>query len=183
MFLYRPWLLTNLLLRSWISSIYHISGLQEKILTKVEQIRFLEFMLVLHVNLMLIGHMTVRWSYVMLLSIFIKTNKMYNYGVGLLLDYWILFSVYDFLILDVPLRGWPLLRGCFVHQLFIWDLGSWPLYRGGLYSGVAGFHCIPLIFSVRNWGLRPLTSCIRTFRTLRTPWLWVSLTYMKQSKV
>ncbi len=33
--------------------------------------------------------------------------------------------------------GWPLLRGCFVHKLFIWDLGSWPLYRGGLYSGVA----------------------------------------------
>ncbi len=21
--------------------------------------------------------------------------------------------------------------------LFIWDLGAWPLYRGGLYSGVA----------------------------------------------
>ncbi len=30
---------------------------------------------------------------------------------------------------------WPLLRG--VHKLFVWDLGSWPLYRGGLYSGVA----------------------------------------------
>ncbi len=29
------------------------------------------------------------------------------------------------------------MRGCFVHKLFIWDLGSWPLYRGGLYSGVA----------------------------------------------
>ncbi len=26
---------------------------------------------------------------------------------------------------------------CFVHTLFIWDLGAWPLYRGGLYSGVA----------------------------------------------
>ncbi len=22
---------------------------------------------------------------------------------------------------------------CFVHKLFIWDLDSWPLYRGGLY--------------------------------------------------
>ncbi len=33
--------------------------------------------------------------------------------------------------------AWPLLRGCFVHKLFIWDLDSWPLYRGGLYSGVA----------------------------------------------
>ncbi len=33
-------------------------------------------------------------------------------------------------------RGTTLLRGCFVHQLFIWDLGAWPLYRGGLYSGV-----------------------------------------------
>ncbi len=31
----------------------------------------------------------------------------------------------------------PLLRGCFVHKLFIWDLYSWPLYRGDLYSGVA----------------------------------------------
>ncbi len=30
-----------------------------------------------------------------------------------------------------------MLRGCFVHKLFIWDLGSWPLYRGDLYSGVA----------------------------------------------
>ncbi len=29
------------------------------------------------------------------------------------------------------------MRGCFVHKVFIWDLGSWPLYRGGLYSGVA----------------------------------------------
>ncbi len=29
------------------------------------------------------------------------------------------------------------MRGCFVHKLFIWDLGAWPLYRGGLYSGVA----------------------------------------------
>ena len=26
-------------------------------------------------------------------------------------------------------RGWPLLKGCFVQ--------TWPLYRGGLYSGVA----------------------------------------------
>ncbi len=26
---------------------------------------------------------------------------------------------------------------CFVHKLFIWDLDSWLLYRGGLYSGVA----------------------------------------------
>ncbi len=34
-------------------------------------------------------------------------------------------------------RGVPLFRGSFVHKLFIWDLGSWPLYRGGLYSGVA----------------------------------------------
>ncbi len=37
---------------------------------------------------------------------------------------------------------WPL-YSCFVHKLFIWDLDSWPLYRGGLYSGVAineGFH-------------------------------------------
>ena len=34
-------------------------------------------------------------------------------------------------------KFWPLLRGCFVHKLFIWDLSSWPLYRGGLYSGVA----------------------------------------------
>ncbi len=25
-----------------------------------------------------------------------------------------------------------LLRGCFVHQLFIWDLGAWPLYLHGL---------------------------------------------------
>ena len=26
-------------------------------------------------------------------------------------------------------RGaWPLLRGCFVHKLFIGDLGVWPLY-------------------------------------------------------
>ncbi len=33
--------------------------------------------------------------------------------------------------------GVDLLRGCFVHKLFIWDLGSWLLYRGGLYSGVA----------------------------------------------
>ncbi len=24
-----------------------------------------------------------------------------------------------------------------MHKLFIWDLGSWPLYRGGFYSGVA----------------------------------------------
>ncbi len=23
-----------------------------------------------------------------------------------------------------------------LNKLFIWDLGSWPLYRGGLYSGV-----------------------------------------------
>ncbi len=38
------------------------------------------------------------------------------------------------------------MRGCFVHKLFIWDLGSWSLYRGGLYSGVAirGFHCTHL---------------------------------------
>ena len=35
------------------------------------------------------------------------------------------------------IQGWPLLRGCFVHKVFIWDLGSWPLYKGGLYSGVA----------------------------------------------
>ncbi len=35
------------------------------------------------------------------------------------------------------LAGWPLLRGSFVHKLIIWDLGSWSLYRGGLYSGVA----------------------------------------------
>ncbi len=25
-------------------------------------------------------------------------------------------------------RGWPLLRGCFVHKQFIWDLGAWLLY-------------------------------------------------------
>ncbi len=25
-------------------------------------------------------------------------------------------------------QRWPLLRGCFVHKLFIWDLGAWPLY-------------------------------------------------------
>ena len=29
------------------------------------------------------------------------------------------------------------MRGCFVLKLFIWDLCSWPFYRGGLYSGVA----------------------------------------------
>ncbi len=29
-------------------------------------------------------------------------------------------------------QGWPLLRGCFAHKLFIWVPG-----RGGLYSGVA----------------------------------------------
>ncbi len=26
------------------------------------------------------------------------------------------------------LQRWPLLRGCFVHKQFIWDLGAWPLY-------------------------------------------------------
>ncbi len=26
------------------------------------------------------------------------------------------------------IQKWPLLRGCFVHKLFIWDLGTWPLY-------------------------------------------------------
>ncbi len=41
---------------------------------------------------------------------------------------------------------WPLylFRSYFVHKLLSWDLDSWPLYRGGLYSGVAvkieGFH-------------------------------------------
>ncbi len=34
-------------------------------------------------------------------------------------------------------KGWPLLRGCFVHKVFIWDLGAWPLCAVGLYSGVA----------------------------------------------
>ncbi len=42
---------------------------------------------------------------------------------------------------------WPLYRVGFIeglfYKLFIWDLGAWPLYlswplfRGGLYSGVA----------------------------------------------
>ncbi len=33
--------------------------------------------------------------------------------------------------------GVAFIEGLFCTQLFIWDLGSWPLYRGGLYSGVA----------------------------------------------
>ncbi len=37
-----------------------------------------------------------------------------------------------------------------VHTLFIWDLGSWSLYRGGLYSGVA-VRGVPLF--IQRWPL------------------------------
>ncbi len=40
------------------------------------------------------------------------------------------------------------MRGCFVHKLFIWDLDSWPLYRGGLYSGVAVKRGSTVIYSL-----------------------------------
>ncbi len=33
--------------------------------------------------------------------------------------------------------GVAFIEGLFCHKLFIWDLDSWPIYRGGLYSGVA----------------------------------------------
>ena len=39
--------------------------------------------------------------------------------------------------LNIYRQRWPLLRGCLVHKLFIWDLGawllysSWPLFGGG----------------------------------------------------
>ncbi len=90
--MYRPWLLLL------ISSIYTYimqDCRKRSYLTKVPF--FLN--LVLHVNLMLIGHMTVRWQSddLYFLSIFIKTNKiktnkMYNYGVGLLNTFLALFD-------------------------------------------------------------------------------------------
>ncbi len=33
-----------------------------------------------------------------------------------------------FLAVMAFIQRWPLLRGCFVHKLFIWDLGAWPLW-------------------------------------------------------
>ncbi len=42
-----------------------------------------------------------------------------------------------------------------VHELFIWDLCSWPLYRGGLYSGVA----VKRGSTVLQWQVSGKTAC------------------------
>ncbi len=43
--------------------------------------------------------------------------------------------------------GLNLLRGCFIHKLFIWDLDAWPLYSSWpLFAGV----CIVNMYNV-SW--------------------------------
>ncbi len=50
----------------------------------------------------------------------------------------IYYSGNPLLIITDTIGVWPLLRGCFVHKLFIWDLwvpgrynyNNWPLFGG-----------------------------------------------------